>query len=199
MRRTEPHPSRERQAGVALVIALVFLIALTLIGVGAMQTATLQERMAGSVRDRNIGFQAAEYALRDGEARVVSYAARAGVEELSEFHEEDDVPDWDSITDCDDNDAVRQVETEHPTWSQSPCYFIEDVATPPDQRLEPGDGTGRVLDQIEQSMYRITAIGFGASENARVVLRSTTSGIGDDDSGDGDGNGNGGPGNGGPP
>ena len=55
------------QNGSALIISLVFLLILTMIGVASIQDSTLQERMAGNERDRNLAFQAAEAALRVGE------------------------------------------------------------------------------------------------------------------------------------
>ncbi len=48
-------------------MALIFLVLLTLLGVSAMQTATMEERMAGNMRNENLAFQAAEAALRDAE------------------------------------------------------------------------------------------------------------------------------------
>lgn len=55
------------QQGSALIISLIFLLLLTIIGVAAMQSATLQERMAGNTRDRNVAFQSAEGAMRGAE------------------------------------------------------------------------------------------------------------------------------------
>jgi type IV pilus assembly protein PilX len=54
------------QRGVALVIALVLLIAVTLIGLAGIRGTTLQEQMAGNYYDRETAFQAAEAALRLG-------------------------------------------------------------------------------------------------------------------------------------
>ncbi|QXI29371.1 pilus assembly PilX family protein [Pseudomonas vanderleydeniana] len=54
----------------ALLVSLVFLLLLTLIGISSMQSATLQEKMAGSVTLRNTSFQTAEAALRMGENAV---------------------------------------------------------------------------------------------------------------------------------
>jgi type IV pilus assembly protein PilX len=51
------------QTGVVLVISLIILLLLTLIGLTAMQTTVLEEKMAGNLRDKNIAFQAAESAL----------------------------------------------------------------------------------------------------------------------------------------
>lgn len=58
------------QRGIALLVSLVFLLLLTLIGLSSMQSATLQEKMAGSVALRNQSFQRAEAALRVGESTV---------------------------------------------------------------------------------------------------------------------------------
>ncbi|SDS12701.1 type IV pilus assembly protein PilX [Pseudomonas asplenii] len=58
------------QGGMALLVSLVFLLLLTLIGISSMQSATLQEKMAGSVTLRNTSFQTAEAALRMGENAV---------------------------------------------------------------------------------------------------------------------------------
>lgn len=57
----------QSQRGVSLVVSLIFLVILTLLGLTAMRVATMEERMSGNARDRNIAFQAAEAALRDAE------------------------------------------------------------------------------------------------------------------------------------
>ncbi|MBC3272141.1 pilus assembly protein PilX [Pseudomonas sp. SWRI81] len=61
---------RQTQHGMVLLISLVFLLLLTLIGLSSMQSANLQEKMAGSVSLRNQSFQSAEAALRVGESAV---------------------------------------------------------------------------------------------------------------------------------
>ncbi|WP_282384808.1 MULTISPECIES: PilX N-terminal domain-containing pilus assembly protein [unclassified Pseudomonas] len=61
---------RQAQRGMVLLVSLVFLLLLTLIGLSSMQSANLQEKMAGSVSLRNQSFQAAEAALRVGESTV---------------------------------------------------------------------------------------------------------------------------------
>ncbi|WPN46502.1 MULTISPECIES: PilX N-terminal domain-containing pilus assembly protein [unclassified Pseudomonas] len=62
--------SCQSERGMALLISLVFLLLLTLIGISSMQSATLQEKMAGSVALRNQSFQGAEAVLRVGESAV---------------------------------------------------------------------------------------------------------------------------------
>ncbi len=58
---------RSRQRGTALVIAMLFLAILGILGATTMTNTTLEERMAGNARDRDIALQAAEAALRDAE------------------------------------------------------------------------------------------------------------------------------------
>lgn len=63
---------RAIQRGSALVVALVFLLVMTLIGTTAMQGTTQQERMAGNYLDRMMAFQGAEGALSVAEADTIS-------------------------------------------------------------------------------------------------------------------------------
>ncbi len=60
--------SARSQSGAALIIALVFLVALTLLGIAAMSGNSLQEKMAYSAGETNISFQSAETAVSAGEA-----------------------------------------------------------------------------------------------------------------------------------
>ena len=74
------HSSR-RERGAVLIVALLFLVMLTLLGVTAMTGTTLEERMAGNARDNAVAFQAAEAALRDarrdlGEWAVPGFAGK---------------------------------------------------------------------------------------------------------------------------
>jgi Tfp pilus assembly protein PilX len=61
---------RKRQTGVALIIGLVMLLLLTIIMLSAMRVTSLEERMAGNLRNQNIALQAAESALREAETRI---------------------------------------------------------------------------------------------------------------------------------
>jgi type IV pilus assembly protein PilX len=48
------------QQGAALVMALVILLILTILGVTAMSTSSLEQKMAGNIQDLTRAFQAAE-------------------------------------------------------------------------------------------------------------------------------------------
>lgn len=60
------------QRGIALVVALVLLIAVTLVGLAAIRGTSLQEKMAGNLQDRNIALQNAEAALRVAANRIAA-------------------------------------------------------------------------------------------------------------------------------
>lgn len=62
--------SIRKQDGAVLLVCLVMILILTMIGVASMSNSTLQERMAGGMRDYNVAFQAAEAALRAGEEEL---------------------------------------------------------------------------------------------------------------------------------
>ena len=52
-----------RQTGVVLVVALVMLLLITIVGVSAVKTLTLEERMTSNSIDRNTVFQTTEWGL----------------------------------------------------------------------------------------------------------------------------------------
>ncbi len=58
---------KHRQQGVALVVGMVFLVAMSLTALIAMNRTILQERMTGAYRSEQIAYAAAESALRSGE------------------------------------------------------------------------------------------------------------------------------------
>jgi type IV pilus assembly protein PilX len=64
-----------KQHGGALITGLIMLVAMTMLGITALQSASLEERMSGNSRDRNIALQAAEAALRDAERDIMALRA----------------------------------------------------------------------------------------------------------------------------
>jgi len=65
-----PHPlaftrgSGHAQRGVALIVALILLVIVTVIGLASIRSTTLQEKMASNLQDRQIALQNSEAALR---------------------------------------------------------------------------------------------------------------------------------------
>src|SRR5699024_3480215 len=75
------------QRGVALVIALILLIVVTLLGLTAVRTTTLQNKMAANQYDRQLAFQASAAALLVAgdkiRAAAATQSAPAGFEDCS--------------------------------------------------------------------------------------------------------------------
>lgn len=65
-----------RQDGMALVIALIFMLITTLIAVTALSGVVMQERMAGNLRNASIAEAGAESALRAGEKWIRDFHSR---------------------------------------------------------------------------------------------------------------------------
>jgi type IV pilus assembly protein PilX len=60
--------SHHLQRGASLVVVLILLLVVTLLGLAVLRSTLLEERMTANMLDRSLGFQAAESALREGEA-----------------------------------------------------------------------------------------------------------------------------------
>lgn len=64
--------NRNTQQGAILIVALIMLLLVTIIGLASIRGTSLQERMAGNLKDQEQALQAAEAALRKGEAAVTA-------------------------------------------------------------------------------------------------------------------------------
>lgn len=163
-------PCRHRERGVVLVVGLIVLVMVSLLGIRALQSATLQERMASSLEDRNRALQAAEIGLRAGE-RVVQrrepmqgrgvYLHHDGASALgatdfaaAAFWSED----GNSVSAGDgeaESAAVAGV-------ARPPRYVIEEIPL----------RSGLEVRAVDERIYRVTAAGWGARADTMVVLQS---------------------------
>lgn len=147
-----PLDSQER--GMALVVALVFLLLLTLLGLNSMQNATLQEKMSSSVQFRNQSLQVAEAALRVGEAAVSKSGFKMA--KCSTFAACAPPPDSSLIDGARNGVNVTWVKAD-----EGGLYAIQNL----------GDTDDAVrMDDTPAFLYRITGVGMVG--NARTVLES---------------------------
>lgn len=154
------------QRGSALLVSLVFLLLLTMIGISSIQDSTLQERMAGNNRDREVAFQAAEAGLRTAE-RYLQGAVVGPFETNANglfVAGSNSVPNW--------------AASANTNWLVLPANTLDGVNSQPEYIIEEVTQTGMSglgADEPEESIssYRITSRGYGASPDARVVLQST--------------------------
>lgn len=73
------HKRYGRQGGFALMVAMILLVIITLLALGALRSTTLQTRMAANLYDRGLAFQTAESALM---AAQVAVAAQPSISSL---------------------------------------------------------------------------------------------------------------------
>ncbi len=167
------------QRGVALFISLVLLLVLTIIGVSAVQTTSMEERMARNTHDSVLAFEAAEVALRTGEAflrnnvnstALFTPAGNNGLWEASDYAQTER---WEQANVWSGTNSVVVAANTIAGVAEQPRYIIEHVASV--QRAENpyllGTAAAGLEDQIQ--VFRITARGVGGTTNARVLLQST--------------------------
>lgn len=174
-------PGSARQQGVALFISLVLLLVLTIAGVSAVQTTSLEERMARNTHDSLLAFQAAESALREAEnflATAVNTTANftdggaGGLWTVADYGQTDR---WEVAAQWADGAGNVEVATAVGYVNDQPKYMIEHVADviSPENPNELGTSYGGGGAAPIISIFRITARGVGGSANAQVLLQST--------------------------
>ncbi len=165
-------PIQRRQRGVVLVVGLLLLLVMTVLGVTTIKSTILEEKMAGNLRDKDLAFQAAEAALRDGERLVRCNNCALDINGLTGLNmdcsssglcvangELDPVADLRSGAGLEY--GVYTGATALPDdYSSSPRYVVEGIRYWP-----PGAPGWKVV-------YRITAIGHGGTSQATAVHQS---------------------------
>lgn len=179
IRRIPVFSGRGRQRGIALFVSLVLLLILTIIGVSAVQTTTLETRMARNEHDRLLAFQAAESVLRDAEAFLETLTNTAGfvpgcANGLCDMVNNFDEPIWEDPNFNWAGARSPEIAMDADLVAAQPTYVIEYVASVirEENAYQLNDPyAGGVADRIE--IFRITARGVGGSQAAQVMLQST--------------------------
>lgn len=192
---SSPYPLRER--GAVLFVALIFLVLLTLLALGASNTATLQERMVGGLRNGQLAQYGAESALREAESRLWTAAAtaqpivvcgetavfgcytfRAGGTNttVETFRNTKMMTDVGAMTFT--STDLTQVDEPSARLAANPAYLIEDlgIQRPPGTGSagESGNtGKGAGAAHADKHVYRITARSTGGSNTSVRASVST--------------------------
>jgi type IV pilus assembly protein PilX len=184
-----------RQKGVVLIVALIMLVVMTLLGLTSIRMVLQEERMAGNTFDRSLAFQAAEAALRDGEAAALAQSTlsvpNSGFPGGSGTYTDASVGSCpanyytDKATYCNTNGLCKQPDPDcSPRWESNsftdvwkdanvtltattgtPQYFIEYLGG-----AYPCDPT-KPSSNLSCSRYRVTARSI-ADGRAAVILQS---------------------------
>ncbi len=186
-------PSAQR--GITLVVVMLILLVVTVLGIGGAQIALQSERTARYDRDYLVASQAAEAALVDAEFDIRGPNA-SGTNRTATFVAKNE---GDFVPGCSNSGATRGLcespeDYEKPVWAR--VDFLETDGTARTVRF--GEFTGRTFDAgagirpvrspryiIEwitdaapgnpaaqpQTMYRVTAMGFGPRLDVQVVTQ----------------------------
>jgi len=168
MKRPSIPPASAHQQGAVLITALMLLVVLTLLGLAGMQSTILEERMAGNYRDRQIAFEAAEAALRVGEARIADTAVFNTLlwNGTNGSYEGDGTLDPFAAVGVAVTDATVTTET-----VQDPVHLVERLPEIDMPKSSLVKGFPEQPPKIRY--YRTTARGQGKTTGAEVVLQST--------------------------
>ena len=164
------YPNQQR--GAVLIISLIMLLVLTIIGVTSMRTTVLEEKMAGNMNDKNLAFQAAEAALRDGEALVNSLVATSSFNGTAgRLGSGDADPDFFASATWSNTNSIAYSGTLNYVGAQ-PRYIVKFV-----KQIEGDSGSLKVggygNDRASTvSNFRVTARGTGKSADSSAILQA---------------------------
>lgn len=151
-------PVQHSQRGITLVVSLIFLMVLALLGIWAVSNNSMQERMAGNARNRDLALAAAEAALKHAESTLTTWRAgpfNGSVNGLLAYDPKtsNDLAYWRNPSNWNN-------------YRQVPTGTLNQVAEQPRYVVQQMPGAGSV------EYYRVTARGVGGDANAIVVLQS---------------------------
>jgi type IV pilus assembly protein PilX len=188
----------QRQRGVVLIVALIFLLLMTMLAVSASGTSLMQQKLAGGMRNAQLAEWSAESALRGAEWRLWRASAdpatrmKCGSFALTDCYDYAPDPTAAVATFRTASGWVTDGATEYKpvaytdksadgtfALKNNPWYLIEDLGLelPPGAGLQHESGstgsTGTGYTSTNRHVYRITARGMGNNDNAIRVLETT--------------------------
>ena len=159
------------QSGAVLIISLIMLLLLTVLATSGMQNTSLQEKMAGNLRDKNLAFQAAESALNVAETSLdpPSVLAFTDAGTSGYYSTASTIPTTASATLADNfwtsNPVATSTVSTLGNGVASPKYIIKKLSTACFKASCP-------LPSDLSQPYEITVRATGGSTNAVVILQS---------------------------
>lgn len=169
--------ARHAQSGIALAISLIFLLLMTIIGVSAMSTTALQEKMAGNLKDKHWSFNASESGAMAGE-RVLCLDYDGRIPVIDPSNTTDGLyrtsgtgePIWETVDWAGSDTFTHTAAFSSSKLYEAPRFIIEEV-----QEVKEGLGGGGGYSESGKSrmLYRVTGRGVGGTPNAVSIVQST--------------------------
>jgi type IV pilus assembly protein PilX len=171
--RRDKGPARER--GVVMVITLIMLLLLSIIGSATMRNVTLEERIAGNMRDHDLAFQAAEAALREGERFVETLVNTSLFNGTGGLYAKGTAPDPFTAWPAGARAYSGTLFGSLAELESAPEYIIEirsSIEGDPNATLNVTSGYGTSAGTGEVVIFKIHARGTGSTDSSQVILRS---------------------------
>lgn len=177
----------KRQAGAALIVALILLVVMTLLGLSSVRTVAQEERMTSNSFDRSLGFQGAEAALRAGEAAADAQSKtappNAGFDSNGVYI---DVGATCEASACqnglcsqpDKDCASRWLDSDFNGWADAAGLGLTALAETPQYIVEylggnfPCNVDDPGIGAQNCKRYRVSARSHGGGDRAMVILQS---------------------------
>lgn len=170
---------RSGEHGAVLVVSLLLLLVMTIIGVTALSTNSLEERIAGNLRDQDLAFQASESGVRACEGYVLNNTLSgqftatcanglcvpaAAPPAATQVWQDAALDVW--------SGTAKSQETPNALLNvaSQPRYIVEDVTN--SLGCLPGESCVVGFGQTPVSLYRCTARGVGGTTTAVVTSQS---------------------------
>jgi type IV pilus assembly protein PilX len=171
------------QRGAVLVIGLIILVVMTILGITAMQSTVVEEKMAGNFKDKDVAFRAAEAGLQEGLSYLESQAEppRADASGSQNVWPGCTVQDGDT---CVGRGSISLLETsgqavdyDAAAWGAAGSAPLTGVAAQPriaiEHRYVPPLDVEAAAQGRGVHFYTVSALGYGASARTKVLLQST--------------------------
>lgn len=171
------------QQGAMLIVCLIILLVMTIIGITNMKTTTMEEKMTGNTRDLNLAFQAAEAALRDGEALIDAIVSPTAFDNTAGlYNSNDNEPDYTDTTSWNTTNSraypdanVTPTNTPIPLVTSQPQFYITLITEGIGSNSNASGniaGYGQQQPGTTVTAFTVTARGTGGSGNTAVILQS---------------------------
>jgi type IV pilus assembly protein PilX len=160
-----------QQQGVVLAIALMLLFVMTLIGITALQSSLLQEKITANLNESHLAMQSADNALREAENFIEGLSNTDSFGTSGGLYTQGNAPDpllastW--------TGSSARVSSSHGGQVVAPRYFIELI------NAYTGAGNDINIYNYGQdpqgrpvTVFRIVARGTGGTGRAEVILES---------------------------
>jgi len=166
-------PLQTKQAGATLIVSLLILLVMTLLGVTAMQTNILEEKMSGNSQDVSVSLQAAEAAMREAEDYIETIVSPAAAFDGSTAWLYPDGTNVDVKADATWETARTYQTGDIANVTTRPKYIIELFGEIGDATTDVNiSGYGESSGIANVNSFRITTRGTGGSNETVTMLQT---------------------------